>query len=103
MIVSDNSSTSACWAGVKKRPAGLFGAELAAGLLGGVAVCGCSPLRAGKGSSDAPSAAAELFNHSRRSCRRSTGSLLDMFHLQISFSKFVRQRSEERRVGKEWR
>src|SRR5215831_7042955 len=90
MIVSDNSSTSVCWAGVKKGPVGLLCPELAAGLVAGAA-CGCSPVTAGPDSSDAPSAAAEVFSHSRRSCRRSIGSSLDMFHLQISFAKFVRQ------------
>src|SRR5437764_841658 len=46
---------------------------------------------AGRGSNEAPAMAAEVFSHSRRSCRRSIGLLLDMLHLQVPFAKFVRE------------
>src|SRR5256885_4710685 len=46
---------------------------------------------AGRGSNEAPTMAVEVFSHSRRSCRRSIGLLLDMLHLQVPFAKFVRE------------
>src|SRR2546430_4905638 len=44
-----------------------------------------------RGSNEAPTMAVEVFSHSRRSCRRSIGLLLDMLLLQVPFAKFVRE------------
>src|SRR5204863_7695412 len=88
MIVSDNSSTSSCCKGVKKREGKLFSEDLPTGLAGAVSACGCSSVTAGRGSNEAPTMAAEVFSHSRRSCRGLTGLLLDMLNLQGRSEKF---------------
>src|ERR1700720_2237245 len=99
MIVSDNSSTNACCAGLKKCAAGLAsGADFGCGA-GATSVCAVSVATAGKGRSVAPRTVAELFNHWRRSCLKSVGSLVDIaFSYRFPFFNSSPEESQERQL-----
>src|SRR5258708_12788447 len=90
-MVSDNSSTRACCAGVKKWTEDLLSATLE--VVAGAAlasVCSVSSDTVGTGNNEPPRMLAEVFSHWRRSCLRSMGLFLDMiFSLEISFPQFV--------------